>query len=349
MGLSILDPLANKFTNFPYSPKDTSGITTGFVTAVFEENPSTIWAGTMNGLNRIDLNTRKITKFFEKNGLPNNSIRGIIKDNSGLMWVSTNKGIVRFDPLKVSQKSTFKIFSKLDGIQGNEYVIKSCYKTRSGRLLFGGVNGFDFFDPAQVVDNSYVPPIVITDFQLFGKSVKPGTEDSPLEKNISETEEIVLSYKQSVFSFQFTALSYRASDKNQYKYKLEGFDDDWVDAGTNRSVTYTNLDPGEYTFMVKGSNNDGVWNEKGTAIKIIITPPFWATWWFRAIVILLIAWFIRYMYIRAINKRKSLEEINSKLETEIRHSKEAEMEKFRLPARWCGPWKPGEAVEARSG
>lgn len=285
-----------------------------------------MWVGTINGLNKIDRENGTIKKYYEKEGLPNNSVRGILQDNSGNIWLSTNRGLSKFDP----KKETFKNYTKLDGIQGNEYVINSCYKTKEGKLLFGGVNGFDYFDPSEVKDNDYIPPVVVTDFQIFNKHVKPGLKGSPLTEDISETHNIVLSYKESVFSFDFTALNYRSSAKNEYAYMLKGFDKNWNYVGTNRSASYTNLDPGEYTFLVKGSNNDNIWNDKGTSISILIAPPFWATWWFRSIIILLMAAIVYYSIKRTINKRRSLEEINKKLENEIRHSKEAEEEKFML-------------------
>ena len=313
-GLSILDPSTNKMTNYNSDPKNSNSLSTGFVSAIFEESPSVLWVGTIDGLNRIDRTSNKFKHYFEQNGLPNNSIRGIRQDNNGFLWISTNKGITKFDP----QKESFKNFTKLDGIQGNEYVINSCYKTRNGKLLFGGVNGFDFFDPKDVVDNSFIPPVVITDFQIFNKSIKPWTEDSPLASDISQTKEIVLSYKQSVFSFQFTALNYRTSEKNQYAYMLKGFDETWNYVGTNRTASYTNLNPGTYEFIVKGSNNDGVWNEQGTIITVIIRPPFWATWWFRLFMLIVIAATVNYYIKRAKEKRKSLEEMNQKLEMEIK-------------------------------
>ncbi len=325
-GLGVYNPVTKKIVSYLSDAQNPKGLSTGFVTAIFEESQNVLWVGTINGLNRIDRTTNTIQKYYDFDGLPNNSIRGIEKDRNGNLWISTNKGISKFD----TKNNSFKNYSTLDGIQGNEYTINSFYKTSDGKLLFGGVNGFDFFDPNKVVNNIFIPPIVLIDFQIFNKSVKPGTEDSPLTTNISETKEIVLSYKKSVFSFYFTGLNYRGSEKNQYAYMLEGFDEDWNFVGTNRTASYTNLDPGEYLFKVKGSNNDGVWNEEGTSVKIIITPPFWATWWFRLIMLLLAAGGIYFFIRRSIEKRKSLEEINQKLENEIKHTKEAEEEKHRL-------------------
>ncbi|NLT50402.1 MAG: hypothetical protein GXX85_05745 [Ignavibacteria bacterium] len=325
-GLSVFNPNTEKAINYSADPNNPKGLSTGFVLAIYEESPSVIWVGTLNGINKIDRSSNQIQKWYEPDGLPNNSIRGIQPDNSGNLWISTNKGLSRFSV----SKNKFKNFTKIDGIQGNEYVINSFYKMRSGKLLFGGVNGFDIFDPSQVKDNTFIPPVVVTDFQIFNKSVIPGDPDSQLEKNISETSEVELSYKESVFSLSFTALNFRASDKNEYAYMMEGFDSDWNYVGSNRTASYTNLDPGEYTFKVKASNNDGIWNETGTSLKIIISPPFWSTWWFRTLIFLIIAGIIYKIVERAKEKRKSLEEINNKLAMEIKHSKEAEEEKTRL-------------------
>jgi signal transduction histidine kinase len=156
-------------------------------------------------------------------------------------------------------------------------------------LFFGGINGFNAFYPEDIRDNSHAPPVVFTDFQILNKSISHKTPGSPLSQAISETEEITLSYEDKVFSFEFAALDFTAPSKNQYAYKMENFDRDWQQAGTNRTATYTNLDPGEYVFRVKASNNDGVWNEKGAAIRIIITPPWWGTWWAYGFYALLLA------------------------------------------------------------
>ena len=325
-GLSVFNPASGK-TSFTYQPdpKSPKGLSTGFVTAIFVDS-GFLWVGTADGLNKIDKKTNTITKYYEKNGLPNNSIKGIEKDSRGNIWISTNKGISRFNP----STNKFKNYTKFDGLQGNEYVSNSCYSTRDGNLLFGGTNGFNYFNPEEVKDNNFIPPVVITDFQIFNKPVKPGSKDSPLKVDISMTNEINLSYIQNVFSFQFTALNFRASGKNEYAYMMKGFDKDWNYVGNKRTASYTNLDPGEYVFMVKGSNNDGIWNNKATSIEIVISPPFWATWWFRMFIFILLALTAYWLINRAIMKRKSLEEINKKLETEIKLNKETEAENLRL-------------------
>jgi len=181
-----------------------------------------------------------------------------------------------------------------DGLQSNEFNHGAYFKNKSGvspsgEMFFGGINGFNIFHPDSIKNNSHIPPIVITDFQVFNESITSGMADSsnlsPLQKSITETKEIELSYIDYVFSFEFAGLDFHNPEKNKYAYMMEMFDKGWnyTDA-RRRYVTYTNLDPGEYVFRVKASNNDGVWNEEGTSIKITITPPFWQTWWFRFLV-----------------------------------------------------------------
>jgi len=220
---------------------------------------------------------------------------------------------------------SFKNYDVNDGVQGDEFNSGAYYKSRSGEMFFGGIKGFNSFYPDKIKDNPYIPGIVITDFQIFNKSVLIGTHEdadsrkSPLQKHISATKEIALSYKENVFSFEFAALHYAAQEHNQYAYMMEGFDKDWVYVGNERKATYTNLDPGEYVFSVKGSNNDGIWNEEGTSIRIFINPPFWQTWWFRILVIFsvmlsLLAWHKRRVR-RIETKKKELEiRVNEKTE-----------------------------------
>ncbi|MFQ5797448.1 MAG: ATP-binding protein, partial [Bacteroidota bacterium] len=184
---------------------------------------------------------------------------------------------------------SFKNYYVQDGLQSNEFNLGAYHKSRSGEMFFGGINGFNSFYPDSIKDNPHIPPLVITGFQIFNESVKISPQgETPLQKHISVTDEIVLSHKDNVFSFEFAALDYNAPEKNQNAYMMEGFDEDWIYSGTRRFATYTNLDPGEYVFRVRGSNNDGIWNEEGTSVRIIITPPWWQTWWAYTVYVILI-------------------------------------------------------------
>jgi PAS domain S-box-containing protein len=234
-----------------------------------------------------------VNSYNTTNGLPNNSIKAIIEDNHGDLWFSTNGGISRFD--RKTQK--FRNYSKEDGLQGNQFFAQSFLKTRKGEIYFGGFDGFNSFYPDSLEDNELVPPVYITDFQISNKPVVYGVPGSQFQTHISGGKEITLLWNQSVFSFEFAAINFNHPEKNQYAYMMEGFEKEWnYTNASRRYVTYTNLDPGDYTFKVKASNNDGVWNEKGTSLKIIILPPWWQTLWFRFILLAVLVGIVFWIY-----------------------------------------------------
>jgi PAS domain S-box-containing protein len=269
-GLNKFNRETGNFTQYQHHANNPNSLSYDRILSINEYPAGTLWIGTYGGgLDKFDTATETFTHYTEKDGLPNNSVVGILADDEGNLWLSTGKGLSKFNP----QTETFRNYDVSDGLQGNEFDgVKAYLKSKTGEMFFGGLNGFNAFYPEQVKDNPHIPPIVITDFKKFNESVK-------LDTAISETKEIKLPYKDKFFGFEFAALDYTNPKKNQYAYKLEGFDKDWIYAGTRRYGTYTNLDGGTYTFRVKGSNNDGVWNEEGTSVKIIITPPPWKTWW----------------------------------------------------------------------
>jgi signal transduction histidine kinase/ligand-binding sensor domain-containing protein/DNA-binding response OmpR family regulator len=245
-----------------------------FVNTIYEDNSGNLWIGTfLRGLYLFDRDNSRFINFDEKKGLINNTIMGILEGEDGNLWISTLKGISRFDP----RKRSFKNFSNQDGLQA-PYYWGVCKSQFTGEMFFGGQKGLTVFHPDSVKDNPYPPQVAITEFKLFNEPVKPGAV-SPLKEAITITREIRLAYWQNDISLGFAALHFNNSQKNEYAYFLENYEDDWRYVGNQRSATYTNLDPGEYTFRVKGSNNDGVWNEEGASLKIIITPPWWNTWW----------------------------------------------------------------------
>ncbi|MEJ2416544.1 MAG: two-component regulator propeller domain-containing protein [Exilibacterium sp.] len=279
-GLSRLDPQTNRFTNFSIEENHLSDLN---IDDIYEDSRGVIWVGTHNGLNKFDETTQTFTNYYTKNGLPNNHAIALIEDNQGYLWISTYFGISRFDP----QAETFRNYDVRDGLQGNQFS-QAAYKRESGEIFLGGTNGFNTFYPENLVDSTYIPRVMLTDFQLLNQPVEIGG-DSPLQKHINVTDHLVLPYDYTVLTLKFAALNYRAPQKNQYAYMLEGFDQDWVQTDSaNRLATYTNLDPGEYIFRVKASNNDGVWNEEGAKLTITITPPWWQTWWFRILAVLFI-------------------------------------------------------------
>ena len=284
-GLCILDAANKNFTQYRHSTNDLQSISHNEVNKIMEDKQGRIWVASAGGLDLFDIKKGKLISYKESEGLPASSIQSIEEDGRGNLWISTINGISLFNP--GTQK--FRNYTPDDGLQGKEFKNCASFVSKEGYMFFGGTNGFNFFKPDDLKENQFIPPVYITGFQVFNKPQIPGTKDSVLQNTITETESITLFYKQSVISFEFAALNFTYSEKNQYAYKLEGFDEDWIYAGTNRLATYTNLDPGEYTFRVKASNNDGVWNQQGTAIRLEITPPFWKTWWFLLSLLLSLA------------------------------------------------------------
>jgi DNA-binding NtrC family response regulator/ligand-binding sensor domain-containing protein len=307
------------FIRYQHDPENPNSLSSNDILAICEtryDGNGFLWIGTGGGgLNKFDLANETFTHYREKDGLPNETIYGILEDNQGFLWLSTNKGLSKFDP----ETETFRNYDMDDGLQSNEFNGGAYYGSKSGQMYFGGVNGFNVFNPEDIKDNPYIPPVVITDFQIFNESVGI-SGNTPLRKHITETEEITLSYKDNVFSFEFAALSYANPEKNRFKYIMDGFDEDWIDSGTRRFVTYTNLDPGQYIFRVTGTNNDGIWSEEGVSLRIIITPPFWQTWWLRTLVILSVLLLAYTLYKRRVSK---LETKKRQLEERIKERTEA--------------------------
>lgn len=267
---------------------------------------STIWVGaSRNGLLKFNPGSGSLNSYTSKDGLPDNVVLGILSDNSGNLWLSTNKGISRFNP----ESETFKNYDVNDGLQAMEFNQGAYYKSESGELFFGGVNGFNAFYPEEIKDNAVIPSIYLTKFSVFNQELNL---PNPIPKNYR----IELSYFQNFFAFEFIALDYTVSEKNQYAYILEGFDNEWhIVSSQQRYASYTNLDPGEYRLRVKGSNNDGLWNEEGTSIVLIIQPPFWMAWWFRGLgvfLIMLLVYFIYKSRVAKIEREKLLQQEISK-------------------------------------
>ena len=290
-GLIRLNRKTGKYEHFIHNEKDSTSISSNGTNVIFEDSEKRLWVGS-SGLSLFNRKTNTFTNYTTTRGLPDNSIVGILEDNHHNLWISSDNGISKATIVSTKEKLelTFRNYSTSDGLQGNVFNKWAFYKSKSGEMYFGGINGFNAFRPDSIKDNPYIPPVHIIDFLLFNKQVTVGAKNSPLKKHISQTQEVILKYNQSVLGFRFVALNYILSEKNQYAYKMEGFEKDWNYVGNRRGATYTNLDPGEYTFRVKASNNDGIWNEKGTSIKIIILPPWWKTWWFRSLgVVLLMA------------------------------------------------------------
>ncbi len=274
-GLNHFDVQSHRFVHYEYDPNDPESISSNRISIIAKTRIGDLWIGTVDGLNRFNPTNGRFKRYYQNEGIPGNRICGMIEDASGFWWISTNKGIGKFDPIT----GTSKNYDHYDGLSGDDFSTRCSWVNRQGEIFFGGTNGITSFHPQNIVDNSYKPPIVITDFQIMGKSVFTDQRIQP-EKPVS------ILYQDKYFSFAFAALDFTNTMKNQYAYKLEGFNQDWIECGNLRYANYTNLDPGSYTLRIKGSNNDGFWNEEGISIPIVILPPFWMTWWFRSLVVL---------------------------------------------------------------
>ncbi|MCX6120942.1 MAG: triple tyrosine motif-containing protein [Ignavibacteriales bacterium] len=272
-GLNRYDKKTHSFKVYNFRDND--------IQAFWRDRDGNLWVGSnTSGIYYCKPDGTIIKTFTMVDGLPNNQIKAIIGDNNGNLWISTNYGISRLD--RKTQK--VRNYSKGDGLVANEFLEQSFLKTRRGEIYFGGYDGFNSFYPDSLKDNDLVPPVYVTDFQIFNKPVVYGGPSSQFQTHISEAKEIKLTWDQSVFSFSFNAINYTYPEKNQYAYIMEGFEKEWnYTNAARRYVTYTNLDPGEYTFKVKASNNDGIWNTEGTSLRIDIIPPFWQTSWFYSL------------------------------------------------------------------
>lgn len=271
-GLNLFDRTRQTFTAFRNNPSDPTSLSNDLVACLHEDRTGTLWVGTAGGLNRFDPQTRSFTSYRQKNGLPNDVIFGILEDDRGRLWLSTNNGISRFDP----RRGEFRNFDYNDGLQGDGFNQNAFARDPvTGELYFGGSNGFTVFHPDSVRENPYVPPVVFSSFVRYNTDDEQGT---PIrEPGIDVKPVITLSYKDNVASFTFAALSYYNTAKNRYAYMLEGYDDTWIQLGTEHRATFTNLDGGEYLLKVRGSNSDGVWNEEGASLRLVVTPPWWKT------------------------------------------------------------------------
>ena len=250
-----------------------------YVTAVHFDRKHRLWAGTFNGLDRIDPLTGRTTRYSEANGLASTGIGCILEDASGDLWLSTTRGISKFYP----DSGIFENFSAADGLPGDLTAYSACFKSATGEMFFGGFTGATRFRPEEVTADSYAPPVVLTSFDLFGAPVDVGPK-SPLQRVIGFSREVVLTHDQNSFSFLFSALSFRSPATNRYRYKLEGLDPGWHEVGSDRRyATYTTLPPGRYRFRLQGATNRGPWSEPGVSLAILIAPAWWATWWARAL------------------------------------------------------------------
>ncbi|WP_222937133.1 two-component regulator propeller domain-containing protein [Cytophaga sp. FL35] len=270
-----------KFEIFKNDKEIRGTISHNYILALYESRKGEMWVGTFGGgLNKVIYNDENETNFVSYTvgeGLPNNVIKGILEDEQGHLWVSTNKGLSRFNP----ETETFKNYDVTDGLQDSEFQELACLKRQDGEMIFGGVNGFNAFYPREIEDNETLPETVVTKLSIFNKDVAVGEEINGrvlLDKTISEVDQITLDYAENSFAFEFASLHFSAPNKNQFAYKLEGFDADWIyTTSDKRFATYTNIEPGEYTLKVRASNNDGIWDTTPYSMALKVRPPLYRT------------------------------------------------------------------------
>ena len=260
------------FSVFKHNMEQSNSLSHNTVLSLFVDSKNTLWIGTHGGgLNRYQDGV--FTAYTQKDGLANNVVYGIVEDLDGNLWLSTNRGLSRFNPNKTGHDA-FRNYDIQDGLPSNEFNQGSYFRNKKGHIFFGGINGMVTFDPKELIESDYVPPVYINAFRKFDKEIDFGTD-------LDKLRSIEISYKDNFFEFEFVALDYRTPEKIHYAYKLEGFDKEWVYSNDRRYATYTNLDGGNYVFKVKATNSDGIWNEKAAEISLVVTPPFWKTLWFQ--------------------------------------------------------------------
>ncbi len=315
--ISISDDNKNIKVQVFTATENPTSINDSRVISLCIDDNNTLWAGTFGGgINKLDLSSTEniFENYTVTDGLANNVIYAIHDDKQGHLWMSTNSGISAFNPFN----NSFQNYVESDGLQNNEFFWGASCKASNGKMFFGGINGFNSFFPEDIKQNSFIPPVVITEFKLF-ESIVVISDNSILKKSITNTDEIILNYDENIISFEFSALHFSVPENNQYEYMLEGFNDFWLKTDSKKRIaTYTNLDPGKYTFRVRGSNSDGVWNEAGTSLKIKVLPPFWKTNWFVGLSIFVILFSIYILYrlkLNQIRKQKEVLEIQVKERT----------------------------------
>ena len=311
-GLNRLDNNLSEnpaFVRYYYDPNDINSISHNEITCIYVDSRERVWIGTRNGLNLFDEKINGFRRVTVIEGLANNIIQNIVEDDNHNLWIRWGEKLIRYN----HGTGDSRVYDERDGfLPEGEYGGWNgvLYKGISGTMYYGGVDKFITFDPDEFKDNPKPPPVLITNFLLFNKSVNVGN-NSPLKKSITETKLLELTHTQNIISFEFAALDYTNPRKNRYAYRMEGVDEEWVYTDASRRyANYTNLDPGEYIFKVKGTNSDGVWNEAGTSVKIIILPPWWQTWWAYAIyicVIIGLIYFIRRYELNRQNLKHGLE------------------------------------------
>jgi class 3 adenylate cyclase/ligand-binding sensor domain-containing protein/CheY-like chemotaxis protein len=304
-GLLRVDPVTQQWTSYAHDPGDSTSLSAPTVFTICPDPAdglNVLWVGTNGGgLNRLDTRTGKFKRLTARTGLPNDVVYGVLSDDLGNLWMSTNKGIARLDP----RTGAIRSFNAGDGLQSDEFNRHAFCRDSRGWLYFGGVSGFNYFDPRALQQDSTPVAVRITGIKLINRSVEFGRPGSPLQLPVHLSEGMTIPYSANMVTFSFAAMDFAAPEQQEYRYTLEGFDADWIDAGRANSAVYTNLDPGTYTFRVRARNRDGIWDTRGTAFTLTVLPPWWRTWWFYALCgIVVIGGTL--LYIRGLRRQQAL-------------------------------------------
>jgi len=334
-GLNLYDKKTNSFIRFMHQ-KNKNSISNNMVVDIYEDHAGNLWLCTFGGLNMLNPKTRRFKTFTVRDGMPTIFTYATLEDNKNDLWVSTSKGLVLYDPYH----KTFKNFTMEDGLQGDVFKSHSALKDHLGNLYFGGLNGFNRFNPDRIKGVANEPVLRLTDFELFNKSVpvsKGENDPSPLKQEISETKSITLNYNQSIISFEFVSLNFVWANKQDYAYILERFDKTWNYVGSKNTAVYTNVPPGNYVFKVKCRDNSGNWSANQLSLELIIVPPFWDTLWFKimaGLIIAGIAWGVyRYRLNSIIKQKQKLErEVQERTHEVIQQSRELKSQSENLQA-----------------
>ncbi len=302
-GLNSFNPYTGKFKRYPINSDKKDKYNVENLMAIIEDSDGTLWLGSYGGsLTSFDRKTEKFKRFSAEKGFTSGVVYGILEDNFKNLWISSDNGIFK---LNIKTKE-IKRYNIQDGLQNLEYSGGAYFKDKNGELYFGGINGLNFFNPDEIKSNNYIPPIVITSIKVFNEPYK------------GDRTEIILDYKKNFISFEFSSLDYSDPQDNQYSYILEGLQSEWhITEASARMASYTNLSPGTYTFKVRGSNSDGIWGDNFASVKIVIVGPFWQSWWFITLSIILLAAFLYYLSTIRIKNLLAIEKLKSKLAADL--------------------------------
>ena len=276
-GLIGFDKMHGNYRIYSHS-RETGALSHNFVRTIHKDSRGDLWVGTSGGLNRFDRTRGTFMKYGTREGMPNEVVYAIREDSGNHLWISTNKGMTRFNPLN----ETFINYDLSDGLQSNEFNTNAAFKNQQGLLIFGGINGLNIFHPDSIRHKTYEPQVMFTGFEVFNEMVGVHAE-SPLRKSIVMADSIFLDYADNSFTFRFSALDYTSSEKNRFRYQLEGFESSWNETRGRNYATYTNIPGGTYLFTVQLANRGDNWEDHSRSVVVIVASPLWEQWWFRIV------------------------------------------------------------------